>query len=103
MGTTCWTESNALALGFSTSRTDSVSKVYLRRGQSSAGDCWKRLDVHKEDVQHLNMTGDLSQLVVFGVNEFQYLSLRRSKGQLMFVKQQKLLLRTMVRRNSATS
>lgn len=37
----------------------------LRLGRSSAGNCWKRLDVHKEEIQCLNMTGDLSQLVVF--------------------------------------
>lgn len=47
-----------------------MSGVCLRPGRSSAGDCWKRLDVHEEEIQHLNMTGDLSQLVVLGVNVF---------------------------------
>ncbi len=63
-----------------------MSEVCLRPGRSSAGDCWKRLDVDEEEIQRLNVTGDLSQLVVFGVNELQYLSLRGTKGQLMFVK-----------------
>lgn len=30
------------------------SGVYLKLEWSSTGDCWKRLDVHKE-IQHLNM------------------------------------------------
>lgn len=49
-------------------RKQHTSGVYLRHGRSSAGDCWKRLDVHEEEKQHLNVTGYLSQLVVFGGN-----------------------------------
>lgn len=46
-----------------------MSGLYLRLEQSSAGDFWRRLDVHNEEVQPVNMTGDLSQLGVCGVNE----------------------------------